>query len=239
MNIRGLHPFTLVDFPGRIACIIFVGECNFRCPYCHNPCLVFDPESQPRVPEEKFFEFLEKRKGKLEGVVISGGEPILQKDLLPFIKKVKKMGYLVKLDTNGSMPERVFAIHNEAGLDAMGVDYKAPVEKYVEISRNNMDELGNKVLSVIKFALDNNIQIDVRTTVHRALLSIDDLRQMRSELNAIGLETWTLQQFNPVETIDENLPELPTFTDHELVRIAEKLGNDTRVRGLKSMVIKS
>ncbi|QSH40265.1 anaerobic ribonucleoside-triphosphate reductase activating protein [Lentisphaerota bacterium ZTH] len=238
MNIRGLHPFTLVDFPGRIACIIFVGECNFRCPYCHNPCLVFDPESQPRIKEEAFFYFLEKRRGKLEGVVISGGEPILQQDLLQFIKKVKDFGFLVKLDTNGSMPERVFDIHREVGIDALGVDYKAPIDKYAEIAVNSLPELGKKVLSVIDFALKNNILIDVRTTVHRALLSIDDLRRMRFELNSIGLETWTLQQFNPVETIDDNLLQLPTYSDRELVRIAEELGNDTRVRGLKGMIIK-
>ncbi|MFA6714325.1 MAG: radical SAM protein, partial [Victivallaceae bacterium] len=111
MNIRGIRRFSLVDFPGKMACVVFVGDCNFRCAYCHNPCLVFDPESQPLISEDEFFGFLEKRRGKLDGVVISGGEPTLQKNLLPFVKKIKAMDFLVKLDTNGSLPEKVFAIH--------------------------------------------------------------------------------------------------------------------------------
>ncbi len=236
MNIRGIVPFTLVDFPGKMACVVFVGNCNFRCGYCHNPCLVFDPESQPLINEEKFFEFLEKRQGKLDGVVISGGEPILRKALLSFVKKIKAMGFLVKLDTNGSMPEKVFKIHNEVGIDALGVDYKAPLDKYNEISQCSIPELGKKALKVISFALDNNIFIDVRTTVHKALLSKNDLSKMREELSSVGLKTWTLQQFHSGEIIDDSLLEKETYNDLELIKIAKSLG-DTNVRGLSGIII--
>jgi pyruvate formate lyase activating enzyme len=227
----------MIDYPGKLSCIVFVGECNFRCPYCHNPCLVFDPESQPLIPEHDIFEFLETRKGKLDGVVISGGEPILQPKLLDFIRKVKALGFLVKLDTNGSIPKKIFDIHREVGIDALGVDYKAPVAKYNEITLCPLPDLGLKVQSVIKFALDNNIPIDVRTTVHQSLLSKEDLEIMREELNSLGLGRWTLQQFNPVEIIDESLLTKPTYTDHELYHIAKELGNGTMVRGLKGMIL--
>jgi pyruvate formate lyase activating enzyme len=238
MNIRGIRRFSLVDFPGKMACVVFVGDCNFRCAYCHNPCLVFDPESQPLISEDEFFGFLEKRRGKLDGVVISGGEPTLQKNLLPFVKKIKAMDFLVKLDTNGSLPEKVFAIHNEAGLDALGIDYKAPLDKYNEIACSPIPELGRKVLDLIKFALVNNIPLDVRTTVHKALLSEDDLIKMRSELSAVGLKQWTLQQFNNSgDIIDDSLLEKETWTDRELLAVVEKLP-DTNVRGLNGIIIR-
>ena len=236
MNIRGMVRFTLVDFPGKMACVVFVGDCNFRCGYCHNPCLVFDPASQPLISEEEFFAFLEKRRGKLDGVVISGGEPILRKALLSFIKKIKDMGFLAKLDTNGSMPDQVIKIHEEAGLDALGVDYKAPLDKYNEVSQCHVPKLGEKTLKVIKFAVDKNIFIDVRTTVHKALLSEPDLAVMREELSSTGLDTWTLQQFNPVEIIDDTLNKKETYSDRELLEIANGLGN-TNVRGLTGIIL--
>lgn len=236
MNIRGMVRFTLVDFPGKMACIAFVGDCNFRCGYCHNPCLVFDPESQPLISEDEFFEFLAKRQGKLDAVVVSGGEPILRKALLSFIKKIKDMGFLVKLDTNGSIPEQVIKIHEEVGLDALGVDYKAPLGKYNKISQCHAPKLGEKTLKVIKFAIDKDIFIDVRTTVHKALLSKNDLAKMREELSSTGLKTWTLQQFNPVEIIDDTLLEKETYSDRELLEIADSL-NNTKVRGLTGIIL--
>ena len=236
MNIRGMVRFTLVDFPGKMACVVFVGDCNFRCGYCHNPCLVFDPESQPLISEDEFLAFLAKRQGKLDGVVVSGGEPILRKALLSFIRKIKDMGFLVKLDTNGSIPEQVIKIHEEVGLDALGVDYKAPLDKYNKISQCPVPELGEKTLKVIRFAVDKEIFIDVRTTVHKALLSKNDLAKMREELSSTGLKTWTLQQFNPVEIIDDTLLEKETYSDRELLEIADNL-EDTKVRGLTGIIL--
>ncbi|MDD5698816.1 MAG: anaerobic ribonucleoside-triphosphate reductase activating protein [Victivallaceae bacterium] len=236
MNIRGLVKFTLVDFPGKMACAVFVGGCNFRCGYCHNPCLVFDPESQPLISEKTFFDFLAKRRGKLDGVVISGGEPVLRQPLLSFVREIKKMGFLVKLDTNGSFPEKVFELHDKAGLDALGVDYKAPLDKYRELVRSDLPDPGERALQVIKFALDNNISVEVRTTVHKALLAEADLHAMRRELDAVGVKTWTLQQFHRGEIIDDSLLEKDTYNDLELIGIAHRL-HDTRVRGLLGNII--
>ncbi len=236
MNIRGMQAFSMIDFPGKLACVVFVGKCNFRCPYCHNPALVLDPESQPEISEKKFLAFLDKRVGRLDGVVISGGEPSLRHGLTPFVKKIKDKGFLVKLDTNGSMPEKVFELHREAGFDSLGVDYKAPSGKYNEISRCGVPDVAGKVHSVIRFAVENRIPIDVRTTVHRNLLAPEDLQVMRNELSSLGQRQWTLQQFNPAELIDESLLQHGTYTDRELLSIAELLG-DTQVRGLKGIII--
>ncbi len=236
MNIRGMQKFTLVDYPGKMACVVFVGECNFRCAYCHNPCLIFDPESQPLIEEEEVYNFLKTRVNKLDGVVVSGGEPSLRKGLGPFIEKIKQLGFLVKLDTNGSNPDEVIEHHKAGHIDALGVDYKAPPISYNKVSCSRVPDLAKKVHKLIKYAVDENIFIDVRTTVHKKLLSRDDLRAMRQELDDLGLKGWTLQQFNPVEIIDEDLLREPTYSDTELVSIAEKMKN-TKVRGLKGIFI--
>ena len=236
MNIRGMRAFSMIDFPGKLACVVFAGNCNFKCSYCHNPALVFDPESQPEISEKQFLSFLDKRIGRLDGVVISGGEPSLRRGLLSFVKKIKAKGFMIKLDTNGSTPEKVFEIHREAGLDALGVDYKAPSIKYGEITNCKIPQLAEKVHSVIRFAIENKISIDVRTTVHQHLLSVEDLKTMRQELQSLGQREWTLQQFNPAEIIDDDLLKHKTYTDHELLSIAGSFG-DTRVRGLKGILI--
>jgi pyruvate formate lyase activating enzyme len=236
MNIRGMQKFSLVDYPGKMACILFVGDCNFRCAYCHNPCLVFDPESQPLIEEKKVIRFLRSRINKLDGVVVSGGEPSLRNGLSDFIKKIKDMGFLVKLDTNGSNPEKVIDNHKAGNIDALGVDYKAPSYKYNEVSSSCSPKLAEKVHKLIKYAVDENIFIDVRTTVHKKLLSCEDLKNMRGELDEVGLKEWTLQQFNPVEIIDDDLLMSETYSDHELVGIAQSMDN-TRVRGLKGIFI--
>lgn len=236
MNIRGMRTFSMIDFPGKLSCVVFAGNCNFKCAYCHNPSLVFDPESQPEITEKQFLAFLDKRVGRLDGVVISGGEPSLRRGLVSFAKKIKAKGFMIKLDTNGSVPEKVFEIHREVGINALGVDYKAPSVKYSEITNCKIPELAEKVHSVIRFAIENNISIDVRTTVHQHLLSVDELKTMRRELHSLGQKEWTLQQFNPSEIIDDNLLLHKTYTDSELLSIADSFG-DTRVRGLKGILI--
>jgi pyruvate formate lyase activating enzyme len=233
VNIRGINKFTLVDYPGKIACIVFIGNCNFICPYCHNPFLVVAPESQPLISELECFSFLRKRKGKLDAVVISGGEPTLQKNLFAFSQKIKEMGYLIKLDTNGSNPDIVKKLHKAGYLDYLGIDYKCPLNRYSEITQSNSVNLGLNVQATISFAVNSKIQYDIRTTVHKAFLSYEDLNIMRNELNKLGVKQWTLQQFNPVDILDDKLLYLTTYTDMELANIAKKLPS-TKARGLNS-----
>ena len=232
MNIRGINKFTLIDYPGKIACIVFVGNCNFACPYCHNPFLVIDSESQPLVSESEFFAFLEKRKGKLDAVVVSGGEPTLREELFTFAQKIKELGFLVKLDTNGSNPNIVKELHSAGCLDYLGIDYKYPLERYSEINSKKSANPGSGVQTTISYAVDSKIPHDIRTTVHKNLLSPEDIKIMREELDKLGVEEWALQQFNPVEVLDEKLLSLETYSDAELADIAKDLPS-TSVRGQK------
>ncbi len=238
MDIRGMVKFSLLDFPGKVACIIFTSRCNFRCPFCHNPVLIFDPESQPQITETEFFHFLDRRVGKLDGVVITGGEPTLQSNLSEFCRAVKAKGFAIKLDTNGSNPELIKRMLDEHLIDAFGLDYKAPSFKYAELTCCRVPELAEKVQTVIRMALAAGIPADVRTTVHRDLLSPEDLAAMRLELDGLGVRDWTLQQFNPVEVIDDKLPRLPTYSDEELLTIARAFTTGrTRLRGLRGIVM--
>ena len=129
MKLGGLQKMTLLDFPGRVACTVFTVGCNFRCPFCHNSSLVVGPEV-PQLPQDDFFAFLKKRQGLLDGVAITGGEPLLHPDMPEFLEKIRALGYAVKLDTNGAFPDRLQKIL-EAGLaDYVAMDVKNSKEKY-------------------------------------------------------------------------------------------------------------
>ena len=130
MQLHGLSKLTLLDFPGHLACTVFTGACNFRCPFCHNAPLVLAPNACPLISEEEFFEFLSSRKGKLDGVCITGGEPTLQPDLPEFIAKIKALGFLVKLDTNGYRPEVLKFLLEQNLLDMVAMDIKNSKEQY-------------------------------------------------------------------------------------------------------------
>ena len=236
MNIRGMIKFSLVDYPGNICCVLFVGNCNMRCPFCHNPHLVLDPESQPHIREAQIFNFLKTRVGKLDGVVISGGEPTLRKNIIDFAAKIVEMGFKIKLDTNGSNPKVLKDLYAKGLLHALGVDYKAPSAKYADLTRSKDGKIAEKVADTLRFAIKEKLQLDVRTTVHKSLLSPEDLLAMRKELDGLGVSNWALQMFNPVEVMDVGLNEIPSYAESELRDIAKKLGN-TKVRGLTGVYL--
>lgn len=130
MKISGYNKLTLLDFPGKMACTVFLAGCNLRCPFCHNASLVINTSSQPTIPEEEFFAFLDKRKGMLEGVCVTGGEPTLNPDLPAFLRKIKEKGYLVKLDTNGTNPDMIESLLDV--VDYFAMDIKNSKEHYAE-----------------------------------------------------------------------------------------------------------
>ena len=130
MVIKGLQKTTLLDFPGKLACTVFTGGCNFRCPFCHNASLVIRPSDVEEISEEKFFSYLKKRQGILDGVCITGGEPLLNKDIEDFIRRIRSLGLLVKLDTNGAFPERLERLLDEGLVDYVAMDIKNSKEKY-------------------------------------------------------------------------------------------------------------
>ena len=129
MKLGGLQKMTLLDFPGRVACTVFTVGCNFRCPFCHNSSLVFSP-AVPELSQDDFFAFLRKRRGLLDGVAITGGEPLLHADMPEFIEKIRALGYAVKLDTNGAFPDRLAEILRAGLVDYVAMDVKNSREKY-------------------------------------------------------------------------------------------------------------
>jgi len=180
MKIGGLQPSSLLDFPGKVAAIVFTQGCNFRCPFCHNPELVLPELFTDDHSEESVFAFLEKRRGQLDGVSITGGEPTLQPDLIAFVKKVKAMGYAIKLDTNGSAPLVLEKLLKDHLLDYVAMDLKAPFERYMVLTGCDVDvELIRKSIELI---LAYEVPHIFRTTHVPSLLSNDEIAAIRKLL---------------------------------------------------------
>ena len=174
MIIHGFQKMTLLDFPGRVACTVFTAGCNFLCPFCHNARLVTQAQQSDLVDERDVFAYLEKRKGILDGVCISGGEPTLQSDLADFIRRVKGMGYAVKLDTNGTRPDVVAALIDEGLLDYVAMDVKNTPEKYAQtVGLSGYDP--TPVLQSMDLLLRGRVDFEFRTTVVRELHTPSDI----------------------------------------------------------------
>ncbi len=174
MTIHGLQTLTLLDFPGKTACTVFTGGCNLRCPFCHNGDLVLRPAAFPRIPEEEVFALLEKRRRTLEGVCITGGEPMLQKDLPAFCEKIKEMGFAVKIDTNGFYPMSLKYIVNSGLADYIAMDVKNVWEKYPETV--GLPDLNTeKARESFAFLKSASLPHEFRTTVCAPFHTKEDL----------------------------------------------------------------
>lgn len=191
MLIKGLQKLTLLDFPGKVACTVFTGGCNFRCPFCHNASLVTRLNND-RIDEDEFFSYLEKRRNVLEGVCISGGEPTLQPDLYDFIKKIKSMGYAVKLDTNGYQPDVLKKLCNDGLLDYVAMDIKNSPEKYALTAGINELDM-NRICESTEFLMSGNVEFEFRTTVMSELHKSNDFESIGEWLK--GNERYFLQPF--------------------------------------------
>lgn len=217
---------TLIDYPGQLAAIVFTKGCNFRCHFCYNPLLVWpDRETDekkyektyPPISEDEFFLFLESRQGKLDGVVITGGEPTLHRDLPEFIKKIRVLGYKIKLDTNGTNPEAVKKLLAENLLDYIAMDLKAPIDKYEKVVgvKVNCDDLQKSA----KIVIESGLPHEFRTTVVPGLLELSDFDKM-GEIIA-GADAWYLQKFkSDTELVDRDLERHAPFTDKEMEEMA-------------------
>ncbi|MEA3224090.1 MAG: anaerobic ribonucleoside-triphosphate reductase activating protein [Thermodesulfobacteriota bacterium] len=221
MRIGSIQRSSLIDYPGKISAIVFTIGCNFRCPYCHNPELV-DPGLFPDpVPEEEVIRFLERRKGKLDAVVITGGEPALQDDLLDFMARIKKMGYLVKLDSNGSRPEIIEEAISRGVVDYLAMDVKAPLDKYQDVTKSNINT--DSIISSIDKIMGSSLDYEFRTTILRPLLTCDDILEIGHLIK--GARTYVLQMFVPTKTLDPKLPSGEAFSDDEIRVLKDKLSN--------------
>ncbi len=216
MRITGLQKLTLLDFPAHTACTVFTGGCNYRCPFCHNAELVLRPGEQPEVPEEEFFAFLAKRKGLLDGVAVTGGEPTLQPGLEAFLRRIRDMGYAVKLDTNGTDPGLLRRLVRQELVQYVAMDVKNSPARYAETAGTEDPRL-ESVRESAAFLLEGAVPYEFRTTVVRELHTPEDMRMIGRWLR--GAEKYFLQAF--VDSGDLIAPGLSACTREELDALLE------------------
>ena len=220
MNIGGFQKVTLIDYPGKIAATVFTMGCNFLCPFCHNSELVDGKKmkDQPRIEQAEILKFLTTRQELLEGVCITGGEPTLQPDLPEFIKKIKDLGFLVKLDTNGSNPQMLANLLEEKLIDFVAMDIKAPLEKYKKVvgEKINLEDIQRSV-DLVRGAPD----YEFRTTVLPVLHSRKDILSIGRWLQ--GSKKYYLQQFKPNKTLDSAFEKEKPFEWEKIANLSQIL----------------
>ena len=192
MKISGLQKLTLLDFPDRTACTVFLGGCNFRCPFCHNSSLVLGAGEGENIPEEEFFAFLKSRKSRLDGVAITGGEPLISDETEIFIEKIKSMGYAVKLDTNGAFPDRLRRLIGKGLVDYVAMDIKNSPHKYAKTIGLPSAPLG-KIEESIRILMSGKVGFEFRTTLVKGFHTEDDIETIGKWIS--GAERWYLQAF--------------------------------------------
>lgn len=230
MIIQGLQKLTLLDYPEKLACTIFTSGCNFRCPFCHNASLVVDTHRYEKISEEEVFEFINKRKNTLEGVCVSGGEPLLQNDIEEFMKKVKDLGYKIKLDTNGSSPEKLERIIKDGLVDYIAMDLKNSRQNYgktIGIEGYNLAPIEKS----IRLIMMSDIPYEFRTTVVKELHKRSDFEDMASWIK--GAKAYYLQQFvESEEMVAEGLHGYNEDIMRQALEIVRKDVDNAQLRGI-------
>jgi len=231
MLIKGFQRVSLIDYSGKLCSIVFVAGCNFRCPYCYNIELVESPKELKTIPEKEIIDFMKTRKGLLDGVCITGGEPTIQKGLEEFAKKIKDIGFLVKIDTNGSNPEVLKKLIKRKLVDYIAMDVKAPLEKYGKIIKGSVDL--EKIQESIDLIKKSNIEYEFRTTVVPKFFNEKDALAIGKWLK--GSKNYYIQQFRPGKTLDVKLKNEKPYAPEKLKKFVEILKpffDSVKVRGI-------
>ena len=229
MKISGFEKMSLVDFDTLVAATVFTGGCNFRCGFCHNSPLVIDANNLPTIPEEEVLDYLKKRKGIIDGVCVSGGEPTLNKDLPEFIIKLKDLGYKVKLDTNGTNPRLVKELHFDKLVDYFAMDIKNDRDNYAKIIGFNDYDV-TKICETVEFFLTNNVDYEFRTTL---------VNEFHSEQNIINIGKWIkgankyfLQKFKDTENcIERGFSAVPESVAAKYLKLLAPYIPNAKLRG--------
>ncbi len=217
--IKGFIETSFSDWDGKISSVIFLAGCNFRCPYCHNATLVVNPDSLPDLSYKKIKDFLVSHRDWIDGVVISGGEPTLYEKLTELIKEIKEMGFLIKLDTNGSNPQRLRDLIGQKLLNYVAMDLNAPLdEKYHQLSGTTVNL--EKIKESMNLLLESKIDYEFRTTVVPNLLDEEDIAEIASSIQ--GAKNYVLQQFNPKETLDPSLRKVAPYPKEKLQQMVAR-----------------
>ncbi len=229
MIFNGFQKMTLLDFPGRVACTLFAGGCNLRCPFCHNAGLVLGGPMESYT-EEEILDYLKKRKGLLDGVCITGGEPLLRPDIKDFIYKVKEIGYAVKLDTNGCFPEKLRQLIEDGLLDYVAMDVKNCIAKYGEtVGIENFDT--TPIEESIDLLLQGKVDFEFRTTIVSPLHRVEDIEALAARIK--GAKKYFLQNFvDSGDLIGEGMTAHDTGTLAEMLKAAQKYIPEAQLRGV-------
>lgn len=231
VEIKGLEKFAPRDFPGHISSTVFLGGCNFRCPFCHNADLVLRPEILPTFPLDYFLSFLDSRKGWLEGICISGGEPLLHDDLETLLILIKDRDLLVKVDINGSFPSRLENLIQKGLIDNIAMDVKAPLKRYREVTRAKVNE--EDIVRSVDIIKNSGLGYVFRTTLVPGLVGQEDIKEICQMLD--GANIFQLQQFVPLNTLDSKYLKKKPYGREEvqgLAKIAEPYFSEVRIEGV-------
>ena len=229
MKIHGLEKMSLVDYDGKVSATVFTGNCNFRCGFCHNSALVLSSNTLAEIPETDIFDYLKKRKGLLDAVCVTGGEPTLHKDLPLFIEKVKNLGYFVKLDTNGTNHEMVKSL-NETGLvDYFAMDIKNDLDSYAEIIGISGFDTKN-VVRTVEYFLSGKANYEFRTTLIKEFHALDNILKIANWIK--GANKYFLQKFkNSENCIESHLSPVDEKTALEYKQLLTEYIANTNLRG--------
>lgn len=230
MKFYGLQKMTLLDFPGKVACTVFTGGCNFRCPFCHNALLVTEIDNSSVYDEEEILSFLKTRRGLLDGVCVTGGEPLLHPSVVPFIEKVKALGFAVKLDTNGSFPDSLADIIDAGIVDKVAMDIKNSAGKYGKtVGIENFDIA--PIEKSISLLLEGRVSYEFRTTVVRELHEVSDIEKIAKRIS--GAREYYLQNFvDSGNLISSGMSAHSPETLAEMKKIADMYVSTTMIRGI-------
>ena len=231
MRIKGFQGTSLLDYPGRIASLIFLGGCNLTCPFCHNPALVLQPDDFPDYPPPALLEDLKERQAFIDGVVISGGEPTLERDLPVFLQELKSLGLLVKLDTNGLAPKVLERVIAEGLVDYVALDLKTAPRRYGELHTAPVDVAALSRSAAL--VAQSGVDYEYRTTCVPGFVEEADIREIGELIQ--GARRWMLQQFVPQHALDESLHGVEPHPEETIRAFAELAGgyvDEVGVRGL-------
>lgn len=217
MEIAGLQKLTLIDYPGKLACTVFLAGCNFLCPWCYSKELVLpeEIEKQPKISEKEFFNFLKNRKGLLGGVVLCGGEPTIFKNLPDLAKNIKKLGFFVKLDTNGSNPEMIKELISKNLIDYVAMDVKLPKQRYAEIFKRKAKI--RHIDNSIKLLKEGIVDYEFRSTIIPGIHNKEDIINMAKWIR--GAKVYYLQQFRPEKTVDPKFEKVKPYPREFLLEV--------------------
>ncbi len=217
MDLRGWVRTSLIDYPEHIATVLFTGGCDFRCPMCHNADLVLRPGELPPVSEDDVWAFLSRRAGLVDGIVVTGGEPTIQADLLPFLRRARAQRVDIKLDTNGYQPDVLARLLEERLVDAVAMDVKAPLAKYPRLAGRADLDLGRLERSMALLR-ESSVRYEFRTTVVPGLLDVEDVEEIARWI--AGAARYVLQPFRPVGTLDPALASVRPYPRERLQAMA-------------------